>query len=243
MIKTTTHNGQTCILDEDKHIYTINGQRLISGTQLVKKFFPKFDGPKIANEIAEDRGTTPEVLIAEWKEKSEWASHEGKLVHSYAEWMFDPNSDPSLPPYAIGDDRVGLLTVQLLKACDKLESKNFEPIEAEKIIFSPSLGMAGTIDLLIKSPDGRIIILDWKTNEELTTNNPFQTGFPPINHLEDANLNHYTLQLSLYQYILEAEEYFPAGQEYKRIIVHLTENSNDLYLCKYLEEEIEAMLI
>lgn len=239
MIKTVTHNNQTCIFDEASHTYTVNGQQLISGTTFIKQFHQEFDGPAVANKISTKRGTTPEALLKEWTEKGE----QGSMVHSYAEWMFDPNSDPGLPPYAIEADRVGLLTVQLLHACDKLQEKGFEPIEAEKIIFSARLGLAGTIDLLMTDSAGQIIVLDWKSNEKLTLDNPFETCFPPIEHLEDANLNHYALQLSLYQYILETESYFPAGQEYRRFIVHLTEDNHYIYAVKYLRDEIESLLI
>lgn len=241
MTKIEIHNGQVCNFYEDKHIYTVNNKRLTSGTTFIKQFFPKFDGPKIAAEIAEKRGTTPAELLKEWKEKGERASREGSLVHSYAEWMFDSNSDPGLPPYAIEPDRVGLLTVQLLKVSDEFQEKGFEPLEPEKIIFSPGLGVAGQIDLPLLDPAGRVIIVDWKTNEELKTDNPFQCGLSPIEHLEDANLNHYALQLSLYQYIMEVENYFPEGTEYKRLIVHLREKDHVLYSVKYLK--IEGMFI
>jgi len=240
MIKTVTHNGHTCVFNDKYHIYTVGNQRLISGTTFLKKFFQKFDAPAVAAETAIKRGTTPEVLLKEWKEKGERASREGSLVHSYAEWV---NNDVEVPPYSIKDDRVGLLTVQLLDACDKLQEKGFRSLEPEKIIFSPGLGIAGTIDLPLWDPAGRLVILDWKTNEELTINNPFQECLPPIGHLEDANLNQYALQLSLYQYIIMIENYYPEATGYRRMIVHLTEDSNVLYSCKYLENEIESMLI
>ena len=238
--KTVTHNGQTCTFDDKYHIYTVNDQRLVSGTTFLRKFLPKFDGPKIAAETAEKHNTTPEALLKEWKEKSERASREGSMVHSYAEWV---NNDVEVPPYSIGDDRVGLLTVQLLKACDKLQEKGFKPLEPEKIIFSPGLGIAGMIDLPLLDPAGRLAILDWKTNEGLTLNNPFQECLSPIDHLEDANLNHYALQLSLYQYIIITENYYPEATGYRRMIVHLSENDNKIYFCKYLEDEIESMFI
>jgi len=193
----------------------------------------------VAAEIAEGRGTTPEALLKEWKEKGERASCEGSLVHSYAEWV---NNDVELPPYSIKDDRVGLLTVQLLDACDKLQEKGFKPLEPEKIIFSPGLGIAGMIDLPLLDPAG-----GWpfglETNEGLTLNNPFQECLSPIDHLEDANLNHYALQLSLYQYIIITENYYPEATGYRRMIVHLSENDNKIYFCKYLEDEIESMFI
>jgi len=238
MIKTAIHNGLTCEFRKEDHIYTIKetGQVLTSGTTFIKQFLPKFDTPVIAQETAIKRGTTAKALIKEWKE----AADEGDFVHSYAEWI---HNDVELPPYPIEANRVGLLTCQLLKACDKLREKGFEVIEPEKIIFSPMLGLAGQIDLLLRDPAGRIIILDWKTCKKLTLDNPFQNCLEPIEHLEDANLNHYALQLSVYQYIFDVEKYFPAGQEYRRLIVHLTENDNKIYSCKFLEDEIEAMFI
>lgn len=241
--KSATHNDLTCIFNDANHKYAIEetGQVLTSGTTLIKRFFPKFDAPAVAEKIAEERGTTPAELLKEWKEKGEQASYEGSMVHSYAEYVF--NDDIDLPPYAIEADRMGLLTVQLLIAIDQLEAKGFKAIEAEKIIFSSTLGVAGQIDLLLWTPKKEIGILDWKTSEILTLDNPFQTGLGPLTHLEDANLIHHGLQLSLYQYILEIEDYYPEATGYKRLVVHLMEDCSKPYDCKYLESEIESMVI
>ena len=243
MIKKAIHNEYECIFDEKRHIYTVNGKRLTSGTTFIKQFLPKFDAPAVAAKTAVKRGTTAEALLKEWREKGERASREGSLVHSYAEWIYSDDTEES-PPYAIEDDnRVGLLTSSLVLAYDKLQAKKYKPVEAEKIIFSPSLGIAGMVDLLLIDPDGKIVILDWKTSEELKLDNPFQTCLPPIDHLEDANLTHYSLQLSLYQYILMQEGYYPAEQEYRRLIVHLMEDNYKIYSCRFLENEIESLLI
>ena len=248
-IKTATHNNLTCEFDSHYHRYTVKetGQVLTSGTTFIKRFFQKFDAPAVAKETAIKRGTTPEALIAEWKEKGETRGHEGDLVHSYSEYVF--NEEIEFPPYPIEADRVGFLTVQMLLALDKLYEKGFEPIEAEKIIFSPSLGVAGQIDLLlwayhkVDPLKKELVILDWKTNEILTLDNPFQNALPPIEHLEDANLIHHSLQLSLYQYILQIEDYYPEATEYKRLIIHLQEDCSKPYFAKYLEDEIEGMVI
>jgi len=124
-----------------------------------------------------------------------------------------------------------------------MQLRGYQSIEAEKIIFSPGLGIAGMVDLLIKAPDGRVVVLDWKTSKELKIDNPFQTCLPPIDYLDDANMVHYSLQLSLYQYILMEENYFPDDTEFQRLIVHLMENDYGVYSCRYLEDEVEAMLI
>lgn len=242
-MKSSTHNGLTCNLDEFSHVYTVKetGQVLTSGTTFIGQFFPKFDAPKVAGEIAEKRGTTPAELLKEWKEKGDRTSHEGTLVHLYSEYIFNDEIDHA--PYTIENDVVGKKTVQMLMAIDTLRGKGFEVVGVEKVIFSTGLGVAGMIDLLLKNSAGQVVLLDWKTNETLNMDNPFQFGLDPLSHLEDSNLIRYTLQLSLYQYILITEGYFPAEQEFKRLIVHLMEDDNKPYFCKYLESEIESMLI
>ena len=52
--KIVTHNGQTCIFEEEVHTYTIQetGQVLTSGTTFIKQFHQAFDGPAVAEKIA-----------------------------------------------------------------------------------------------------------------------------------------------------------------------------------------------
>ena len=178
-IKTTTHKDLTCILSNKNHAYRVkeSGQVLTSGTTFISNHFPKFDAPAVAEEIAEKRETTPAALLKEWKEKGEKAAHEGKLVHEYAEFVF---SNEDRPPYYVEHDgRVGRLTVQMLLAIERLCARGYEPIEAEKIIFSPTLGVAGQVDLLMWGPFRTLLILDWKTSENMTLDNPFQFGLGP----------------------------------------------------------------
>ena len=71
------------------------------------------------------------------------------------------------------------------------------------------LKVAGQIDLLIKDGD-EITIIDYKTNKEIKKKSYYDSNTKtnlmmkyPLNNLMDCNYYHYTLQLSLYAYLLQ----------------------------------------
>ncbi len=245
MDKIAKHNDLTCEFTEANHQYKIveTGQILTSGTTLVKSFFPVFETDKIAKKSAAKRGVDAEVIKTEWRLKGEKASLEGTAVHDYAESLFFPTqkSKPLVEPKSRADRIIKQLFVTKKRLLQK-----YIPVEAEKLIFSPGLGIAGQIDMLMvnKRKRNEMVIVDWKTNADKLSNiNDFQSGLGPLSHLDNAKLNYYSLQLSLYQYILEIEDYYPEIESYKRLLMHLRERKTQLYSCKYLETEIESMLI
>lgn len=96
-------------------------------------------------------------------------------------------------------------------------------IYSEIGVFDPILLISGTIDILcIRDTD--FVILDWKTNRDGLK---FESGYykkdkttipnqltnewvrkhdkmlPPLNHLDECNGNHYTMQLSIYARLVE----------------------------------------
>lgn len=84
------------------------------------------------------------------------------------------------------------------------------PYRTELRIFSLDLDIAGSIDLLIKNPDGTYFIMDWKRakNIDISTipNRYTQYGLlPGISHIMSTNYNHYCFQLNIYRYILQRE--------------------------------------
>ncbi len=243
MIKEITHNGQTCIFNGKYHSYRMKGtgQKLTGVTTFIKQFFPKFDTDQVALDVGRKRGVCPNELKKEWKTKGQQASLDGDNVHEYSEYIF--GNGKVVNPI---NERTEKIFAQLVNVASEFKKKGYIPFATEKIIFSSSLGLSGTIDLIMtKQPDGIFLIIDFKTSEEMLIYNPFQNAFKPINHLEDANLTHYSLQLNLYQYILETEKYFDFEPDitFKKIIIHLTENSFVPYACKDMKSEIESMLI
>ena len=82
------------------------------------------------------------------------------------------------------------------------EWSNMNAYRTEWEIFDEEHKLAGSIDMIFKSGD-EYYIADWKRSKEIKKTNKFQKGTPPIEHMDDCNYNHYSLQLNLYKYILE----------------------------------------
>lgn len=96
-------------------------------------------------------------------------------------------------------------------------------IYSEIGVFDPELLISGTIDILCIKDD-QFVILDWKTNRDGLK---FESGYykkdkttipnqltnkwvrkydkmlPPLNHLDECNGSHYTMQLSIYARLVE----------------------------------------
>jgi hypothetical protein len=111
------------------------------------------------------------------------------------------------------------------------------------------LNIAGQADVVIK--DGNdIYILDFKTNAKGIKNKAYfdkqkkrkQCMFYPINNLDDHKMNHYTLQLSLYAWVLQKIN--PEFNIKLLRILHVDGNNKEtIYDLPYLKNEIERMLV
>lgn len=223
-------NGKYTIrFNEQYHTYRDNlGSRYVSGTTFVGKFFPKFDAESVSIKCSKGKnpkyaGRDPKEIMAEWAAEGERGSKEGDNAHLYAEMRMRNAPADKIPK------PISPRCVQLFKQVDKIIAwlkHKYTFIEAEKIIFSPGLNIAGMVDLVMHDPaTGEILILDWKQNKELSSDNFFQSAFDPIEYLQDTHINKYTLQLSLYQYIMDLEGYFPEATGYRRALLHLTPES------------------
>ena len=165
MIKSTTHNGLTCLFDSEKHIYTVKetGQRLTPVTSIIRRYTPPLDAPAMAQKMVDDKkpkyaGMTADEIQYQWKEKAELSSREGTLLHEYLEQW------PTKKGYGFNPKtyRVLLMCKQVDAMFPKLLER-FRIVEAEKIIFSPTMGMAGQVDLIMADDAARQgIILDLK---------------------------------------------------------------------------------
>uniref|UniRef100_A0A6M3IK74 Putative PD-(D/E)XK nuclease superfamily protein n=1 Tax=viral metagenome TaxID=1070528 RepID=A0A6M3IK74_9ZZZZ len=249
-----SHNGLTVVFNPKYHSYSVKetGQKLLAATRFISDFFPRFDTDNVAARTGLKRGVDPEILKAEWKAKGEKAIIIGKEVHAQIESLVKIPKRTSYQFRVLGEneicesDVVSIMQNKCLQAQESVNAlkRTSNLVEAEKIIFSPSIGIAGTVDCILQHRSNPLqkIIVDWKTNENLTADNPWQTGLLPLEHLDNSNLNKYALQLSLYQYILESENYYPEST-FDRLVVHIGEDFHSPYKIDYLKNEIESMLI
>lgn len=109
------------------------------------------------------------------------------------------------------------------------------------------LKVAGMIDLLIK--DGNDIwICDHKTNKEIKKTSYYDKNKKshvmmkyPLNNLMDTALSHYSLQMSLYAYILQTLR--PELNIKGLVLHHIDHDGNETMIpCQYLKKEVTRML-
>jgi len=182
------------------------------------------------------KGRSPKEIRQEWKTEGDRGRNEGENLHTYVEALLLKKETP----FPISE-RCGHLFYQGGEAVEKL-LKRFEFVAAEMIVFSPDLGIAGMIDLLMKDrAKNEIIIGDWKQNKEIDTENQYQNLLHPIDHLQSTALHQYTLQLSLYQFLLERENYFDV-KGYRRALIHIMPEANRAIPLDDYRYEIMEML-
>tara|TARA_R100000742_G_C4276912_1_gene98328 strand:+ start:1142 stop:1954 length:813 start_codon:yes stop_codon:yes gene_type:complete len=201
------------VFKEKGHVYESNDQDKISWvsvTGLVAKFKPKFDRDGQAVKSSKNKrskwyGMTPKEIIAAWDGETQRAITLGNFYHNQREAdMMEFNTIqrhgtevPIIKPIV---DENGLK----IAPTQKLQ----EGVYPEHLVYLKSVGICGQADL-VEVVNGHINITDYKTNKEIKekgfTNWEGITNkmFRPVNHLDDCNLNHYNLQLSIYAYIIK----------------------------------------
>jgi ATP-dependent exoDNAse (exonuclease V) beta subunit len=240
-------SGISISFTEDDHKYSsvINNKEItyISSTTFIHNFFPEFDPTgEILKRKAAKLGKTPEELKLEWDKNRDASCLFGTRTHSLCEDILLNR------PCRVEaeNEKEKLVFANGRKIAEKFKA-SLDIIDVEKIIFNPFLPkpIAGTIDLLARSrKDGSILILDWKTNKSIDQENKFNKfGLDPIKHIPDINWYHYSLQTSLYQYLLILGKYIPANSKFKRAIIHLTETDAKIYQLPDMTSEIKDMII
>jgi len=231
--------------NEKKHEYKYKGKTLTSVTTFIKSFFNEFDVKKISKYVAKSRrnkglkGASGKPVTA-WDVRREWKdiAQEGTDIHEQIEEYIKTKG------YSMNVEDVHPKARQGVYYYEEEMSKLNEPSShTEFRLFSEKLGLAGTIDLMTTYLQDEATLktnlYDWKTNKQLRTRG-FKKSHHPLMKLEqDCNFIHYTLQLSLYAYILETEYKCNIGD---LTIVHLDNERAVPYKVSYRKELIEEML-
>ena len=130
------------------------------------------------------------------------------------------------------------------------EFPGWELHEAEEKLYEPildkDLSFKGFIDAVIKVPKTRgsgytYWIIDWKTSKKIETSSYAQKmgTHSSTRHVMDCNFYHYSLQLSLYRYILEE---FYGLKIRNQLIAHLKDDTVNAIITPYMRDEIVEML-
>jgi ATP-dependent exoDNAse (exonuclease V) beta subunit len=195
---------------EHNHTYT-NEQGIFYTpvSTVIKHFKAVFDEDCWSKRKALERGITQEEILAEWSAKRIASTTKGTAIHNALEKYFlDGTESELIKNY--------LPTLSLWKKADVV----FEP---EKLIWNEEYKVAGTADMVIKKGKNSFSIFDYKTNQKIDLTNKFQKMAGCCSHLDDCNLNHYSLQLNIYAYLLSKMLGIKID---KLTIIHLTETVN-----------------
>lgn len=195
---------------EDTHSYFLGDKRLKSVTSYLSEFKNEFDSDKWSKIIAEREGKTQDEILLQWKEKAKKSCDIGTATHkifedytlkNYSlinnEYSFEiPEIDLS---YMVDFNKKYISSIQFIK--DFFETKRLIPIHTEYIVYNDIL--AGQVDMICKDQKDNYYILDFKTNEEISTNSYHKKMKGIFKDIDDCAYYHYTLQLSIYRNLLK----------------------------------------
>ena len=234
---------------EDGHIYKSieeDGIEWKGVTSFIGMFKPKFDQKGVALKCSKNKrskwyGKTPKEILQAWEDESQRAITLGNWYHNQRE-------ADMLEFKTITRDGVELPIVRpiieegLKIAPDQRLSDGVYP---EHFVYLKSAGLCGQADL-VEIVNNTINITDYKTNKEIKevgyTNWEGITNkmYHPVSHLDDCNLMHYNLQLSIYAYIIKKHN--PRFKIGKLVIQHVTfeqegVDENGYPISKYINGE------
>jgi len=195
---------------EEGHIYeSDDGIKWTGVTSFVGMFKKKFD-PKTSSEKSSRNknskwyGLTPKRIREIWEKETNRAIDLGN-------WYHDQRESDMLELKTLERDGV---SVPIFKPCIEdgvkiaPDQKLVDGIYPEHFVYLKSVGICGQADR-VEIVNGKINIIDYKTNKEIKEKGYVnweglsEKMFNPINHLDNCNLIHYNLQLSIYAYIIK----------------------------------------
>ncbi len=211
--------------DED-HRYFMGPVVYRSSTQIIEQFTQHFDTAERAEYMADRYGQTPEYWKAKWAEGNGFSLERGNMLHDDREAYvhnrgFDTINGKHFRVYNLNQphiDNYWRVTGGYMNLPDGTYP--------EMKLWNHTWHIAGRSDKPTIETVNRkryYHIDDYKTNKRIedqsfydykTDNFRMMTG--PLSHLMDCNLVHYTLQLSLYQFMAEGFGFLPG----KRRIIH-----------------------
>lgn len=214
--------GESIAYYDAEHAYFLNNdfnQRMVSTTQLLDPYFPKFDSEKIAWFVARKQGRPVSEILAEWEQKRNDGAARGTIVHKIAETILKFPKEIQKVIATGGLKEEDLPFLKCLERTIPTLLERYEFIDNEMIVFNPEHMICGTIDLLMRCKrTGAVIIFDWKTNKKISMKGKNGSLAAPLKHLDGTDYTKYALQLGVYRRLIEIGGYFPGAKTHSSIL-------------------------
>ena len=185
--------------DPEPHEYRLGERLLTSCTSWVKQYKEPFDAAKIVRSLSSRRGCSDQEILAEW-ERARWV---GTRTHEFIENYYNHHMQLT----GEEDPEVHLRCEKFL-TLHFARLHKFEPVAQELRVFHEDLGVCGTLDYLGWHKDRQELwVLDHKTSKKIGTDkdSTWRRMLGPFADLWDHEHNVYSLQISLYRLMLEAQ--------------------------------------
>jgi hypothetical protein len=200
--------------DEPSHTYTVADVvgTFVSVTGLLHEHFHPFKGNIIATAMAKSENLHKNAAYAEIAKivsipvrkkmiQRQWAQTAvlGTDMHAYAEERLNRN-------YTVVEDANESAPIEyhyLSAYLNSLVDIGMIPWGIEKRLWDAIAMLAGSVDYIGRTPDGRYHLKDWKRSGNISSIGKGRGTSAHTRHLKDCNLMHYYIQLNLYKYLLE----------------------------------------
>lgn len=230
--------------NHEEHRYFLGTKLYRSATQIVEQFIEPFDTKERSEYMTYRYGQTPEYWVKKWYDHNQESLRRGNRKHDYEEQFlynrgFTSVSEKTFPVFNLKQWYSSTIRY------DKLPDGTYPELK----LWRHDWKIAGradkpTLETINRSRYAHIE--DYKTNREISMEG-FNGRTLKYNlfHLPDCEFTHYSLQLSLYQYMFE---YFGFKPGLRRII-HFPHPIEELgtpdpvvYELPYLRNEVILML-
>ncbi|PIE90687.1 MAG: hypothetical protein CR997_04545 [Acidobacteria bacterium] len=235
-------------LDEG-HRYLIDNREMISVTTFIGLYKQVFDREGHSLRCAQKKGVSAQQILDEWDLKKEIACAKGIHFHRFAENYLAnkeyPHSREEMEQ-TFGDASIVEELLELQKMFKQFyldSSRNLVPVRSEWVVGDADLGICGMVDqLYFNKKSGQLELWDWKTNKAISRSSPYQKKMlGPVAHLDECEYNLYSLQLSLYKYIIEKNTDLRLGNSYLAWF-HVPNGNYRIFRCDHFAKELQSML-
>ncbi len=235
---------ERCVFEAEEHKYEIDKIHFQSVTTVISRFFPLFNADEAIEKMINGRNWNPShkywgmqdyEIKQNWEEKGIKASEQGTFLHEQIE------------NYYLGHEYDQPQEFDLFRQFTS-DHDFLTPYRTEWRIFDESIGVAGTIDFIALNGDS-FEMYDWKRSLKVInklngapiTQNRWGRGFKGLSDIDDTSFNHYTLQLSIYRFLLEKNYQIKLS---KMFVVVLHPDYERYYKVEvpYLKEKAEYLL-
>ena len=187
---------------DSDHTYLIDKKnKAVSVTELIGRYFPKFDKEFWANKESIKTGKPKNEILKKWDELGKKARDLGTELHEQIENFYNSKE------YIRSKELDKFFKFHKNHIQDK-----YQPHRTEWRIFDEDKNLAGTVDMVYEKENGELFIFDWKRSKKIINsdgsiekNNPFENGLNGLSHLPSSDYVKYCLQQNIYKKILESK--------------------------------------